>query len=70
MKRTRRKQTNTVLGGGRCTLCGGALMLVTSQRVRGWAAWLNPLWNPEVAVFEVCEACGARVEVYQRDAAR
>lgn len=69
MKPARRKKTSTIVGEGRCTLCGGTLMLVTSRRVRGWAAWLNPLWNPQVAVFEVCGGCGARMEVYPSDTA-
>ena len=64
----RRKQTSAVLGDGRCTLCGGTLMLVTSRRVRRGAALLNPLWDPGVEVHEVCSACRARQEIYQRAA--
>ena len=43
-------------------------MLVTSRRIRRNAAWLNPRWDPEVEVHEVCSACGARQEIYQTDA--
>ena len=45
-------------------------MLVTSQRVRRGAAWLNPLWHPEVAVHETCLTCGARREIYETDASQ
>jgi hypothetical protein len=65
-----RKQISAILGEGQCTLCGGTLMLVTSQKVRSGAAWLNPLWDPEVEVHEVCSACRARREIYQTDASR
>jgi len=58
-------QTSAILGGGRCTLCDGQLMLVTTRRVRRGVAWLNPLWNAGVEVHEVCSACGARLEIYQ-----
>ena len=68
MKGARRKKTSTILGEGRCTLCGGTLTLVTSRKVRGGAAWLNPRWNAEVEVHEVCSACGARLQIYQTNA--
>ena len=68
VKPARRKQISAVLGEGRCTLCGGTLMLVTTRRVRRGVAWLNPLWDAEVEVHEVCSACRARQEIYQRGA--
>ncbi len=64
VKPARRKRTSAVLGEGRCSLCGGKLMLATSRKVRTWTAWLNPLWNPDVQVHEVCSSCGARREIY------
>ena len=63
MKGERRKQTSALLSEGRCTLCGTGLMLVTSQKIRSGAAWLNPTWDAEVQKHEVCLGCGARLEV-------
>ena len=68
VKPGRRKQTSAILGEGRCGLCGGALMLVTSKRVRSGAAWLNPVWDPGVEVHEVCSVCRARQEIFQPNA--
>lgn len=68
MKPARRKQTSSIVGEGRCGLCGGTLMLVTTRKVRTGAAWLNPVWDPEVEVHEVCTACRARLQIHQADA--
>jgi hypothetical protein len=35
--------------------------IVTEVRtVRRAVDWLNPVWSPEVELFEVCSACRAR----------
>jgi hypothetical protein len=67
VKPARRKQTNAILGDGTCSLCGGVLMLVTTRRVRRGAAWLNPLWDPQVKMHETCLTCRARREIYETD---
>lgn len=44
-----------------CGLCGHGEAIVTSARtVRHGFAWVNPLWSPEVDVYELCSACGAK----------
>jgi hypothetical protein len=35
--------------------------VITEVRaVRRGFAWVNPVWSPEIELFEVCSACGAR----------
>jgi hypothetical protein len=47
-----------------CGLCGhGDAVITESRTVRSGLAWVNPLWSPEVAVYELCSACGARREL-------
>lgn len=45
-------------------------MLVTTRKARRGAAWLNPVWDPEVEVHEVCTTCRARLQIHQADARR
>ncbi len=44
-------------------MCGAATVVTESRAVRRGAAWLNPKWNPEVRVHELCRSCGAKLEI-------
>ncbi|HEV7188712.1 MAG TPA: hypothetical protein VGN28_12530 [Blastococcus sp.] len=49
------------LPGLTCGLCGHTEAVITEVReVRQGLAWVNPVWSPDVELFEVCAACGAR----------
>jgi hypothetical protein len=57
----RRRTTLFVLPDRPCGLCGHGDAVVTESRsVRQGLAWMNPLWSPEVDVYELCSACGAK----------
>lgn len=60
MQRWQRRDLFT-LPGLSCGLCGHAGAVISEVRtVRQGLAWVNPMWSPEVELFEVCGACGAR----------
>jgi hypothetical protein len=62
----RLKQVGTFLDRP-CGLCSSNVALVTeSRRVRRGLAWLNPLWDDEPELFEVCAGCHAR-RLIERD---
>jgi hypothetical protein len=57
----RQRRTLFTLSGISCGLCGHAGADITEVRtVRHGLAWVNPVWAPEVELFEVCSECGAR----------
>ena len=62
MQQQRRRRTELfVLPNRPCGLCGHRDAVVTESRtVRQGLAWVNPLWSPEVDLYEMCSACGAR----------
>jgi len=44
-----------------CGLCRSSELVVTETRpVRGPLSRLNPVFHPEIRLFEVCRRCGAR----------
>jgi hypothetical protein len=62
VQQQRRRRTELfVLPNRPCGLCGHSDAVVTESRtVRQGFAWVNPLWSPEVDLYELCSACGAR----------
>jgi hypothetical protein len=56
----RRERTVSDIPGAPCQLCNGATVIAQTQAVRRGAARLNPRWNPEIRVYELCQACGAK----------
>jgi hypothetical protein len=53
-----------------CGLCGHAGAVIAEVRtVRQGLAWVNPVWTPEVEMYEVCPSCGARRQLEDTRAA-
>lgn len=69
MQRRQRRDLFT-LPGICCGLCGHGGAVITEVRtVRQGLAWINPVWTPEVELFEVCPSCGARRQLEDSRAA-
>ena len=61
VQQQRRRTELFVLPDRPCGLCGNGEAVVTQSRtVRQGLAWVNPLWSPEVDIYELCSACGAK----------
>ena len=58
-----RKRIELDVPGAPCQLCGAATVVTQSRAVRRGAAWLNPRWDPEIRVYELCRSCGAKLEI-------
>jgi hypothetical protein len=57
----RQRRDLFTLPGVSCGLCGHTEAVITEVRtVRQGLARVNPLWTPEVELFEVCSSCKAR----------
>jgi hypothetical protein len=57
----RQRRDLFTLPGISCGLCGHAEAIISEVRtLRQGLAWVNPVWTPEVELYEVCSACGAR----------
>lgn len=66
----RQRRTLFTLAGLSCGLCGHAGADITEVRtVRSGLSWMNPVWSPEVELFEVCTSCGARRQLEDAPAA-
>jgi hypothetical protein len=66
----RRRRELFALPGIACGLCGHAGAVITEVRtLRHGLAWVNPVWAPEVELFEVCSSCGARRQLEDARAA-
>ncbi len=47
-----------------CGLCGNVFTVLTETRaVRRGLAWINPLWDPDRYVYQLCSRCGAWQDV-------
>ncbi len=55
-----RRRTALDVPGFPCQLCRGDTIVHESRAVRRSVDWLNPRWQPDVRVYELCQACGAR----------
>jgi hypothetical protein len=61
VQQRRRRTELFVLPDRPCGLCGHGEAIVTESReVRQGLAWINPAWSPDVEVYELCAACGAK----------
>ncbi|UOY00235.1 hypothetical protein [Blastococcus sp. PRF04-17] len=61
MQQRRQRTELFVLPDRPCGLCGHGEAVVTESRsVRQGLAWLNPVWSPDVELYELCSSCGAR----------
>jgi hypothetical protein len=57
----RQRRDLFTLPGISCGLCGhGEAVIAEVRNVRHGLARVNPLWSPEVELYEVCASCGAR----------
>jgi hypothetical protein len=44
-----------------CGLCGATSAVITESRaVRQGLAWLNPAWDADAKLYELCPGCGAK----------
>ena len=55
--------------GDPCQLCGRETVVTQSRTVRRGTAWLNPRWDPDIRVYELCASCGAKREIASHRAA-
>ena len=56
----RRHRVTLDLPSAPCQLCRGATAVTRSTAVRQGLARLNPTWDPDVRVYELCQVCGAK----------
>lgn len=57
---SRRERHKLNVPGAPCQLCQGATEVTQSRAVRRGAARLNPRWDPDIRVYELCTVCGAK----------
>jgi len=70
VQQRRQRRELFTLPGLSCGLCGHAEAVITEVRtVRQGLAWVNPVWTPEVELYEVCASCGARRQLEDARAA-
>jgi hypothetical protein len=66
----RQRRDLITLPGISCGLCGHTEAVISEVRtVRQGLAWVNPVWAPDVELYEVCAYCGARRQLEDTRAA-
>ena len=60
MQSRRSKQLGLIIDRP-CGLCDAFVVVLTETRaVRRGLAWLNPAWNADARLYELCPSCGAK----------
>lgn len=62
MDRRRRRELSDIPGAP-CQLCEGPTVIAQSRAVRSGLALVNPRWDPDIRVYELCRSCGAKRQV-------
>ena len=61
MQSKRRLTRLGILANRPCGLCGNSAAVITESRaVRQGLAWVNPMWNADPKLYELCPSCGAK----------